>query len=329
MKVFTLFLALLLVFSFSFNLFAVDEKKIEKRIQVKTTERKAGLGVVVSNISGEVDSKNAIKEGAQIIEVFEGSEAETIGLKKGDILVELNGKKIQKPSDLMDQMNDTEEGEEINLAIIRDGKEMSFKATLKPFSGHAYAFHSGDFDNDFIFDVVKTPHTENYSSFFHTGDKPFMHKKGGYLGVQVKNLSDQLQKYFEVVSGVLIEEVVKDSPAGKAGLMAGDVVISINDRKIEDAEDLVRTINYFNPEEEVEITYNRKGNKKDVTVALAKKPGFSWTTKKALGPRTIEVIEDEGQKAIIIKEGDSFKTIDIRAGDGEELIEVSEEILIF
>ena len=58
---------------------------------MKTSERKAGLGVMVSNISGDDDSKNTIKGGAQIIEVFEGSEAEAIGLKKGDILVELNG----------------------------------------------------------------------------------------------------------------------------------------------------------------------------------------------------------------------------------------------
>ena len=286
MKSFTLILALLLIFSFSFNLFAADEKKIEKKIRVTTTEKKAGLGVVVSTISKHNDVKTSVKDGAIIIEVFKGSEAEAIGLKKGDIIVELNGKKVQRPSDLMEQMNDTEEGEEINLAIIRDGKEKSFKATLKPFSGHAYAFHSGDFDNDVIFDVVKTPHAGNYTKFFHTGDASSIHKKGGYLGVQVKGLSDQLQKYFEVENGVLIEEVMQDSPAEKAGLKAGDVVTSINERKIEDAEDLVRTINYFNPEEEVEITFNRKGNKKEVTAILGKKPGFSWTTRRAMGPHS-------------------------------------------
>jgi len=249
--------------------------------------------------------------------------------KKGDIIVELNGKNIQKPSDLVDQMGDKEEGEEINLKIIRDGKEQSYKATLKPFQGDAYAFHSGDIDSDVVYDIIKAPHAGNLARFYHTGNAPSAHKKGGYLGVQVKALSDQLQSYFEVQNGVLIEKVMEDSPAEKAGLKAGDVITSINDRKIDDAEDLVRTMNYFNPEEEVEIAFNRKGDKKEVSAVLDKKPGFSWTTKKAMGPRKVEVIKDEDQNTIILKEDDSFKTIDIIESDGEDLIELNEEILIF
>ena len=122
---------------------------------------------------------------------------------------------------------------------------------------------------------------------------------------------------------------MKDSPAEKAGLKAGDVITSINDRRIEDAEDLIRTINYFNPEEEVEVVFNRKGDKKEVNAVLDKKPGFSWTAMKAMGPKKIEWIDEADPDAVIIKEGGPLKTIEIKRGDGDELIEISEEILIF
>ncbi len=51
MKFFTLFLALILVFSFGSNLFAADEKKIEKKILVKTTEKKVRFGSRCFNYS--------------------------------------------------------------------------------------------------------------------------------------------------------------------------------------------------------------------------------------------------------------------------------------
>ena len=184
-------------------------------------------------------------------------------------------------------------------------------------------------DNDVVFDIVKAPHSGNYSGFIHTGDAKSFHKKGGYLGIQVKELSDQLQSYFEVPYGVLIEEVMKDSPAEKAGLKAGDVITSINDRRIEDSEDLIRTINYFNPEEEVDVVFYRKGAKKEVTALLDEKPGFSWTAKKAMGPQKFEWIDEEDPDAVIIKKSGPSKTIEIMKGDGDELIEISEEILIF
>jgi C-terminal processing protease CtpA/Prc len=327
MKQFTLFLIALLIFSFSLNLYSADQKKVEKKIWVKTTDKKSGLGVVVSSAT-KSDEQTSERKGAKIVEVFKASEADMIGLKKGDLIIGLNDKEISEPSDLLEIMENAEEGEEINLTVLRDGKDLKFKATLKPFNGGGYAFHTGDHDN-MLFDFHKAPHAENFTKVLRLADGSSTNKKGGYLGVQVKNISEQLRAYFEVKSGVLVEEVMKASPAEDAGLKAGDVITKINDRNIEDPEDLVRTINYFNPEEEVEVTYSRKGSEKEATAVLGKKPGFSWRTKKADAPETLKWIDEDGTNAVIVDEDDDTGVLKIeRAGEGE-LIELEKEFLIF
>ena len=256
MRVTTAILSLLLIIFWSMNLWAADEKKkvIEKKVWVQSTDKKAGLGVMVSNL--DKNGADTSEEGARIVEIFKGSEAEKIGLEKGDIIVELNGKTIKKPSNLVDIFDDVEEGEEIKLSILRDGEKKSFTAKLKPFEGHAYAFHIDDEDGDVLIDVFRMPGEEkDYKVIRSSGINATTGGKGGYLGVQIKDLSKQLLEYFEVKNGVLVEEVMKDSPAEKAGLKAGDVIVSINDRKLEDYHDLIRTVNFYDPEEEVNVSF--------------------------------------------------------------------------
>jgi C-terminal processing protease CtpA/Prc len=122
---------------------------------------------------------------------------------------------------------------------------------------------------------------------------------------------------------------MKDSPAEKAGLKAGDVITSIGDRKIEDSEDLVRTINYYNPNEEIEVVFHRKGQEKEVTAILDKKPAYSWTVKKGHGPKNLEWVSEGDTDVLLIKEKSPGKTVTIKKAYDDELIDITEEILIF
>ena len=115
MKSLTTVLTLLLIFVWTFNLTAADKKQIkkEKKVWIQASDKKAGLGILITNIDDETKEKSGVKNGARIMEVFEGSEADAIGLEKGDVIIEVNEKSIKKPSDLVDIMKDVEEGEEI------------------------------------------------------------------------------------------------------------------------------------------------------------------------------------------------------------------------
>jgi membrane-associated protease RseP (regulator of RpoE activity) len=102
-------------------------------------------------------------------------------------------------------------------------------------------------------------------------DEPMLiDEKTGFLGVQIQDLSEQLSDYFKVKdgNGVLVSEVVKDSPANKAGLKAGDIIIKVDDNEIENAGDLTSTIRDYEPESKVSVSVIRNGKKKKFDAVL-------------------------------------------------------------
>lgn len=94
----------------------------------------------------------------------------------------------------------------------------------------------------------------------------------GFMGVQLDDLNDQLMKYFEVDSGVLIEEITEDSGADKAGLEAGDVITKINKTEIASAGEVIDFMKNTKPEDEVKVYFTRKGKDKSKKVTLGEAP---------------------------------------------------------
>ena len=92
--------------------------------------------------------------------------------------------------------------------------------------------------------------------------------KRGKLGVVIQPLTPQLAKYFNLNYGVIITQVMKDSPAEKAGLKAGDIIIAVNGNKVEDPNDLQKYIMRKLPGTKVIITVLRDKEKKDIEVVL-------------------------------------------------------------
>ena len=102
-------------------------------------------------------------------------------------------------------------------------------------------------------------------------DEPMLiDEKAGFLGVQIQDLSEQLSYYFKVKdgNGVLVSEVVKDSPANKAGLKAGDIITKVDDYDIENAGDLTKTIRGYEPDSKVSVSVIRNGKKKKLDAVL-------------------------------------------------------------
>jgi len=92
-----------------------------------------------------------------------------------------------------------------------------------------------------------------------------------WLGVYLQPLTEQLRDYFRVKddAGVLISEVVEDSPADKAGLKAGDVIIAVGDEEVEEQDDIIEEIREREEGEVVEIVVVREGRIKTFTAELA------------------------------------------------------------
>jgi serine protease Do len=108
---------------------------------------------------------------------------------------------------------------------------------------------------------------------------PQLKEKGkvvrGYLGVQVSELTPDLAQGFGFrpeQKGALVQQVVKGTPADKAGLEPGDLVVSMNGKPIESSSALTRGVATVPPGEKVALTLIRKGAEKKVSLTVAKRP---------------------------------------------------------
>ncbi len=94
----------------------------------------------------------------------------------------------------------------------------------------------------------------------------------GWLGVGSAPLNARGLAMYKVDHGVVITELSANSPAELAGLVAGDVMLQVQDRELHDSRDLFRTIASRSPGDEVTIRTLRDGKPRDVKVKLGSRP---------------------------------------------------------
>jgi membrane-associated protease RseP (regulator of RpoE activity) len=119
-----------------------------------------------------------------------------------------------------------------------------------------------------------------------TGDKH------PWMGVGYLDLTDQLAEFFHVKHGVLISEVVEDSPAAEAGLKAGDVLAVWEGEPLNSTAQFIDLLRQGEEGDEVELVIVRKGEKRKAEVTLGERKAegidryrnFFFDSKKTPGP---------------------------------------------
>ncbi len=96
----------------------------------------------------------------------------------------------------------------------------------------------------------------------------------GWLGVMIQDITQELAKSFGLTKtkGVLISDVVKDSPAEKAGLKRGDVVIQFNGKEVENAHTLSRLVAAIPPNSKVMVEIIREAKEQNIKVTIGTMP---------------------------------------------------------
>ncbi len=96
----------------------------------------------------------------------------------------------------------------------------------------------------------------------------------GWMGLDLQNISPQLAESFGLKerAGVLVAGVMRQSPAYKAGIRPGDVILLFNERLIRDAKTIQNAIASSKPNSEVEISGLRRGKQFDLVVKVGQRP---------------------------------------------------------
>lgn len=165
------------------------------------------------------------------------------------------------------------ENDLMTLTIKQNGEENVFKVNIDDIDAlKALKDELDNLDIDYHMLRMGDKDEEESHDFFSDNMNGFHfdYEGGGYLGVQIQDITDQLRDYFKVKGdgGVLVSEVVKESPAENAGLEAGDVIMKVNDVRISDTGELTQTIRNEKPESNVDITVIRKGREKSLKATL-------------------------------------------------------------
>ena len=97
-------------------------------------------------------------------------------------------------------------------------------------------------------------------------------KARGYMGVRLAELTDEDKKDLGVKGGLKVEETVEGAPAAKGGLLAGDILLTVDGRGIDSMQELAPIMAAAGPGTSVKLEVQRDGKKKTLTVVLAAHP---------------------------------------------------------
>ncbi|MBC8018133.1 MAG: PDZ domain-containing protein, partial [Verrucomicrobia bacterium] len=148
-------------------------------------------------------------KGALVNNILKGGPAEKAGVRQGDVIIALNGSAVKDPSHLQRLVAEAGIGKAVKVNVFRDGKDVELSMTLS--SAEAAPKQRRDSDGD---DEGQSGQTD-------------------LLGLVVADAEQ---------GGVVVVDVARGGTAAEAGIRRGDVIVSINRKKISSSGEYQRII---------------------------------------------------------------------------------------
>ncbi len=229
-------------------------------------EPQSFLGVNVWEVSTEVARKKNLPVGHGVIitSVVDGSAAEAAGLRRGDVVVDYDGQRVAGVKQFVRLVRETPIGRRVTLKLLRDGAEHNLEVVMgerkgwTPFEKGELPF--GDWQLHMKGPKIVIPDMPHVYTTWHSTQ----------LGIVAESLEPQLAEYFGVTEGVLVRSVGEDTPAARAGLRAGDVIVKVGDAAVASPREVTNALREYSGEPVVlSVTRNRQAMTLSVTVGEA------------------------------------------------------------
>ena len=189
------------------------------------------FGVTIQRLTPELAKQFDLKEekGALITDVIEKSPAEKAGFRRGDLVVEFDGRHVEDSTGLRNMVAGTLPGKVVKVKIIRDGKEETLTLTIGKLS-----------------DAEVVAGTE-YGNVMN--------------GLYVQELNPEIRGSLDIpqkVKGVIVTNIEPDSPAYIA-LKRNDVILEVKRKAIRSTKEYKRTVSKIGPDDSVLVLVYRTG----------------------------------------------------------------------
>jgi S1-C subfamily serine protease len=212
------------------------------------------LGVRLQSITPELASALHLDDerGALVSEVRAQSPAGRAGIEQGDVVVGFGGRAIETPRDLQTIVSRYAPGEQVDVELIRKGKPVTVKTRLAPRPDGA----EPEADDSWM---PRLPHAV---------------WNRAQLGVRAEEMNDDLAAYFGTGGGrgVLVLRVDEGSPAERAGVKAGDVILKAGGEPITSMLELRRRVREAGEDAGLSLLILRQRREIDVDVTFDERP---------------------------------------------------------
>ncbi len=256
-------------------------------VMVFTRDDGGYLGVQTVGVTNENLSQFGLKEarGVGVEKVLENSPAAAAGLQKGDVILRFDGEEVKSVMKLSRMIGEVSPDQKARLTILRGGDEREITVTMgkrQPFvfeRGQAFPSLQPMPNMPNMPVMPNMPPMKEFKlddEMFKGQTFPGFPKDGSFvwnfnggrkIGVVSEPLTKQLGDHYGVADGkgLLVMEVREGSPAAKAGIKAGDIIVEADGKQVSEAMELVRQIN-AKKEGDMEITFVRDKNRQTVKV---------------------------------------------------------------
>jgi serine protease Do len=180
------------------------------------------LGVSVQDVTAPLAKSENLKvlKGAWIAEVFKGGPADKAGIKKGDMAVSYDGAIVENGNNFRNRVAATRVGKKVEIGILRKGERITLSVEVS---------------------VYKPPPRMTSAEIKNK------------LGVEVKEISilEARRRHLDSREGVILTKVDPQGPAGRMGLVTGDIIFQINNQVVRGMNDYNRILKQVQRGEEV------------------------------------------------------------------------------
>jgi membrane-associated protease RseP (regulator of RpoE activity) len=261
------------------------------------------LGVQTTDVSKDNFAKYGLSSvrGVAVEKVLENSPAQTADLRSGDVIVRFDGEEVTSARKLTRLVGEVAPDHQVKVTVLRNGAEQDINVTVGKRPGPAFSNGNFEFRTPMPMGKIEMPDlkdlpklmdipelkdlpsdgTPRVFSFPGGEGKAFTFRSGSsrQIGVGITPLTKQLADHFGVEGGVMISEVRDGSPAFKAGLKAGDIIVEADGKAVKSEFDVIRTINE-KKDGDVQLTFIRDRNRQTVSVTpeASKNSGFVFDT---------------------------------------------------
>lgn len=219
------------------------------------------------------------------------------GLVKGDVLLVFDGQPVPDPAELRRLVRATAPGRKVAVELWRGGARRTIEVTVGEAPADIESAPERDIQRRIVVNGRELTEDDAMRWFEGDDDEPFARlprtfmmrepapANRGRLGVRIEPLRAELAEALGAtgVKGVLVLEVMADSPAARAGVRAGDIVTRVGDRVVPSPDSLVAAL--AERDGKVTLTVRRKGMTRDLTAELPTRREVRVEVRERVGNR--------------------------------------------